>query len=128
MNRSLIAVAAALAGIVATRPDDTGELPVLNLDDHGTDRRVLRGEAFTIELEGNPSTGFTWEISEVDLRILAPVGAPRFRPSGRLMGGGTTRFRFVAERSGETMVVLSYRRPWAPAEPLQTFRVRVMVD
>lgn len=128
MNRSLIALAAALAGIVTTRPDDTGELPVLSLDDHGSDRRVLRGEAFTIELDGNPSAGYTWEIAEMDRRVLAPAGAPRFRPSGRLMGGGTTRFRFVAEESGETMVVLSYRRPWAPAEPLQTFRVRVIVD
>ena len=67
-------------------------------------------------------------IAELDLRVLAPVGAPRFRPSGRLMGGGTTRFRLVAMESGETTVVLSYRRPWAPTEPLQTFRVRVIVD
>jgi inhibitor of cysteine peptidase len=128
MNRSLIALAASMAAIVATRPDDTGELPALNLDDHGADTRLSPGESFTIELEGNPSTGFTWEVTEVDRWVLTAVGEPRFTPSDRLMGGGTVRFRFAAVQAGETTLVLSYRRPWSPNSPLQTFRLRVVVD
>jgi inhibitor of cysteine peptidase len=127
MNRSLIALAAALAGIVATRPDDTGELPALNLDDHGTTVHLSRGEAFTITLEGNPASGFVWDVAEADTRVVALGGEPRFFPSGRLLGGGITRFRFAARRPGDTTVVLSYRRPWRPSTPLQTFRVHVVV-
>lgn len=127
MTRSLIAFAAALAGIVATRPDDTGELPAVNLDDHGSTMHLSRGEAFTITLEGNPASGFVWDVAEVDPRVLTVVGEPRFFPSGRLLGGGITRFRFAAEGPGETTVVLSYRRPWRPSIPLQTFTIHVTV-
>ena len=128
MHRSLITLAAAIAGIVATQPDDTGELPALNLDDHDTTMHLSRGEAFTIKLEGNPSSGFTWAVTHFDPTVLTPLGEPRFMPSGRLMGGGTTRFRFAADQPGETTIVLSYRRPWNPGAPLQNFRVRVVVD
>lgn len=130
MRPTWIAIAtagAATAGaVVASRSDETGEIPVLTLDDDGATVHVARNETVTVNLEGNPSTGYTWEVSEIDRWILVDHGAPQFIPSGRLTGGGVLRFRFTADQVGETDVKFVYHRPWDTAAPLQTFTVRVV--
>jgi len=119
----------AMAGIAVTaRPDETGEVPAVTLDDDGATVHLCRNETLRVDLEGNPSTGFTWEIAEVDRWVLADHGKPEFVPSDRLVGGGTLRFRFTAEEAGETDVRLVYHRPWEDDAPLQTFTVRVVSD
>ncbi len=88
----------------------------------------LRGDQiFVIDLEGNPSTGYTWAVAEVDDTILRQVGEVEFEPySPDLIGSpGRQHIRLRAVAGGQTDLMLAYRRPWETAAPLKTFSVQV---
>ena len=91
-----------------------------------------QGETFEIALEANATTGFSWEIAEIDEDIVQLVSSEYVPDSNaeRLPGkGGKTVFRFQAVGSGETTVKLVYRRPWEKdVEPLETHVVQVSVS
>lgn len=90
---------------------------------------LLRGQVLVLALDANPSTGFTWEVEQLDTSILRQLGLPMFQPGSDLMGaGGTQTFRFQSLRSGETDIRLAYRRPWEEGvEPADRYEVRVIV-
>jgi len=98
------------------------------------DRRVLtEGEAFEIALEGNPTTGYVWEVTEIDEQIVQQTGEEyisdpyegEFPPLGL---GGTYVFRFKAVGSGQTTLNLVYHRPWEKdVEPLKTYIVEIII-
>lgn len=87
------------------------------------------GEVVQVTLEGNPSTGYLWEVDAVDETILQPVGEPEFRASSDRVGAGGLRIlRFQAVAAGRTVMRLVYRRPWeSDVEPLETFEVQIDV-
>lgn len=100
---------------------------------NGSRVEVEQGDVLAITLEANPSTGFSWEIDELDGSILQQVGEPLFKlddaedppPPGT---GGWTTLRFEAKASGETDLKLIYHRPWEGGEePISTFTVHVAV-
>lgn len=72
------------------------------------------GEIFEIPLEGNPTTGFRWDI------ILPPSAAglvtlleDTWEARASLAGApGVQRFRFQALAPGEVTLIFKYRRPW----------------
>ncbi len=117
--------ASASADVVQATPD--GETP------------VVVGQLLAISLEGNASTGYSWEI-EADgapQLVLAPspdthTDTPAAAGSGDappLVGApSTTHWHFEAVQPGSTVVRLTYRRPWekdvAPAKTAE-FRVTV---
>ena len=73
--------------------------------------QVAVGDEFAIELEGNPTTGYTWQI-QTDSRHLALLGQ-EFEPGGKGVGaGGREVFRFHVLASGEAEIDCEYRRPW----------------
>jgi inhibitor of cysteine peptidase len=91
------------------------------------------GEILVLELHSNPTTGYSWQILEVDDLLLRSTGEPEYRPDSNaqeLVGsGGTEVFRFEAVASGETTLALGYARPWEKSEqPLETFTVRVLIQ
>jgi inhibitor of cysteine peptidase len=105
----------------------------LDGDDNGSRVEVEQGEVLAITLESNPSTGFSWEIDELDGSVLQQVGEPLFKlndaedppPPGT---GGWTTYRFEAKASGETDLKLIYHQPWEGGEePISTFAVHVVV-
>ncbi len=98
------------------------------------DRRVLEeGEAFEIALAGNPTTGYVWEVTEIDEQIVQQTAEEyildpyegEFPPLGL---GGTYVFRFRAVGSGQTTLKLVYHRPWEKdVEPLKTYIVEIII-
>jgi inhibitor of cysteine peptidase len=69
------------------------------------------GETFAVALEGNPSTGYTWQV-DVDDRYLEQV-AQEFEPAGEGVGAaGYEVCRFRALGAGKTHIALAYQRPW----------------
>jgi predicted secreted protein len=86
---------------------------------------VEAGQAFAIELAGNPTTGYTW---------CADPAPPCIRLSEQLFvlestgigGGGLEVFRFEAQEPGSAEVTFHYRRPW-DASPRETKRFQVVV-
>ena len=93
---------------------------------------LQKGETFEITLDANATTGFSWEVAEIDEDIVQLVGSEYVPDSNaeRLVGkGGKTVFRFQAVGSGGTTIKLVYRRSWeADVEPLETHIVQVTVS
>lgn len=86
---------------------------------------VSAGERFAVVLEGNPSTGYTWQVSadEDYLELLAQ----EFEPHGQAIGaGGQEVFRFRALCAGQTTITCAYRRPWdRTARDTASFKVEI---
>jgi len=101
----------------------------LTADDNGGQVEVKAGEEFTVVLNGNPSTGYTWEAVDLDAAMLELVGDPEFvSDSPGLVGaGGTLTLTFKALQAGTTTLNLVYHRSWEDAEPADTFSVTVTV-
>jgi len=87
------------------------------------------GEVVTITLAGNPTTGYAWELVDVDRAVLAPDPEPAYVADSQLPGaGGKYTFRLGASAVGTSAVTLVYRRPWEEGvPPLQRFELQVTV-
>jgi len=72
---------------------------------------VEPGEAFTLALPGNPTTGYTRDaiVSSEELEL---VGHD-YRPEGTALGGGGHElFTLRARAAGTFEIGFTYRRPW----------------
>jgi len=101
----------------------------LGADDDGRQVELEAGQTLAIGLESNPTTGYTWEVAELDEHILRQVGETEFEPeSGAIGAGGVETLRFETVSAGQTALRLVYHRPWEKdVEPLATFSVQVVV-
>jgi inhibitor of cysteine peptidase len=100
--------------------------------DQGRIVELVPGESLVLTLESNPTTGYSWQLVEVDEAVLKPKGEPEFKPSsgseGLVGAGGEEVFRFDAAGSGRTTLSLAYARPWEKdTPPLKTYTITVVV-
>lgn len=114
----LIALAACSAAVAKLEQADNGKTVDLKT-----------GETFTIALEGNPTTGYNWEVSEIDPTVAQLVGEPDYKSDSKLIGsGGMFKFTFKAVAPGTSHVKLVYHRPWEEdVAPIEEFEVTVNV-
>ena len=138
-NRSvviLLGMLMLLAGcgpINGTSAGNQSEDVILSAKDDGGQIEVDAGQALVLTLESNPTTGFRWEVVEMEDAVLRPKGEAEFKLASELDSpppgtGGVEIFRFEAVNAGETLLELVYHRPWEEGvEPLETFSVRVIV-
>lgn len=72
------------------------------------------GDVLELVLEGNPTTGYQWQVKALDMDVLDWAEGPTYTPSQpqRIGSGGTYRFRFKAIKRGKALLRLEYRRPW----------------
>ena len=92
---------------------------------------VTAGDKFTISLEANPSTGYSWElIGPLDDRVVVELGSDHQPGQGTGVGvPGQQLFRFQAVGKGTATIVLQYVRPWetgVPPAKTSDFTVNVM--
>ncbi len=112
--------------------DAASDAVTLGAEDDGSEVELAAGQVLEVTLESNPTTGYSWQVSEVDRAVLAQVGEAEFQEApieGEQMvgAGGVETLRFTAG-PGETTLTLEYRRPWEKdVDPLETFTVQVMV-
>lgn len=87
------------------------------------------GDKLEVTLPGNPTTGFQWDIRDIDPAILRTSGEPEFEPfSSRVGSGGNIIMYFEAVRTGQMKLALIYHRPFEKdVPPAQTFEVTVTV-
>jgi predicted secreted protein len=70
------------------------------------------GSQFIISAESNVTTGYIWEAS-FDQSYVNLVSSEYVVDNPGLVGsGGKDRFVFQSLKSGETKIVLTYKRPW----------------
>ncbi|MFQ5859664.1 MAG: protease inhibitor I42 family protein, partial [Anaerolineae bacterium] len=84
-----------------------------------------------VTLKSNPTTGYDWQVTEVDANVIRPARQD-FKPAsdpGRVGAPGQTVHEFEAVGTGTTNLRLVYVRPWEKdVEPQATFEVRVTVQ
>ena len=101
----------------------------LTAADAGKTIEMSTGETFAVELEGNPTTGYAWEVDEINPAVLKQVGEPEFKAESDLVGAeGIVILHFEAIASGDTPLKLIYHRPWEEdVPPLEIFEVGILV-
>ena len=77
--------------------------------------RAELGQTFSISLESNPTTGYTWTV-DFDQRFL--IGGTELKSTINPMrpaligAGGRQIFSFTPIKEGQTIISAVYRRPW----------------
>jgi inhibitor of cysteine peptidase len=94
----------------------------------GTTVTLDAGQTLRVQLDGNPTTGYEWEVSAVDEDILRYVDSD-FDPDSDAEGsGGTVTLTFEAIGTGATLLELIERPSWEPpSDTHQRFAVSVRV-
>ena len=100
--------------------------------DNGKQITAKTGETLTLALDSNPTTGYSWQVLEINNTILVQQGDPEYKQAlgteGLVGSGGTETFRFNAAGAGTTTLKLGYMRPWESVPPIETFTVQVIVQ
>ena len=101
-----------------------------SIGDDGREMQLKKGQTLVVTLEGNPTTGYSWEVAEpLDEQVLRQVGEAEFKAESELVGaGGVQILRFEAVNAGKTTLKLVYHHPWEKdVEPLETYSIQVVV-
>ncbi|VVB88714.1 Chagasin family peptidase inhibitor I42 [uncultured archaeon] len=96
---------------------------------------LTKGQTLNVTLEANPSTGYSWEVVELNNNILRQIGEPEYQQISNftsehpVVGAPVMQnFRFEIINTGQTTLKLVYRRPWEKdAAPSNNFSVDLVV-
>ena len=96
---------------------------------NGKTLTVSAKTSILLQLPGNPSTGYDWEVTIGNPSVL-DQSTWEFTPSSTALGaGGTYSFWFQPKASGRTDVTLVYRRSWETGvAPLKTYKITIAVQ
>lgn len=85
---------------------------VLTADQSGSSFSVQPGDMVSIQLQGNPTTGYEWEDQSKPTAVFEKKEV-LYVPDSSLVGsGGVYTFHYRAVKPGKTSLTLVYRRPW----------------
>ncbi|MDR2982424.1 MAG: protease inhibitor I42 family protein [Puniceicoccales bacterium] len=126
---SLFLVACVFAGCAAS---DTASIPrtvAVTKSTNGGMITLNKGDALTVTLDGNPTTGYRWEYIAGKEAILSLQGDPQFKPASSAIGSpGEVTFNFKARQSGSQSLELVYGRSFEKDQPpLAAYKAKVMV-
>jgi inhibitor of cysteine peptidase len=88
-----------------------------------------RNGTLELHLDGNPSTGYAWEITNGATSVLSSRGAPSQEGESGVPGAPAEYvYRFDATAPGTAQLALAFRQPWDQATaPAQTFSCEITV-
>lgn len=133
MKKLFIVIAFGIVGMaVNLNCGGTSSSGVTGRAQHSEPLRNLQaktGEIFTIRLEANETTGYSWRGNErYDTTCLALI-ENSYQPEtpSRPGSGGVQQYRFRALRAGTTEIRLTYKRSWETTAHDKTlvFTVRI---
>lgn len=116
----LIALATMGSGVTPVPDDDSGgSRPPADVTATDSDSitwvRIEPGETVDVTLKSNPTTGYHWEITSYDNKIIESVGEPYYTPDpgseGLIGAGGKETFTYRALAEGETDLKMDYLGP-----------------
>jgi Predicted secreted protein len=119
-----------LAGLLVPTVGCGSKQIILTSADNGKKLNVKAGEQIVVELDGNPSTGYTWEAQDLDASMIRQVGEAEFKSSnpGVIGAGRTLTLKFMTLQAGTTSLALVYHRPWETGvKPLSSFTTAITV-
>ncbi len=91
---------------------------------------LTAGAKLTLTLPSNITTGYSWEVVEIDRSVLEQTAHAYVPPEGDRVGaGGVETWEFAARKAGTTPLRLEYRRSWEArsVEPADRFQITVNV-
>lgn len=102
---------------------------IIGQTNRGNSFDIAQGSVVSIRLEENPTTGYQWEISELDSRVVELQDSEYIGASKVVLGAGGLRiFTFEAKSPGVTQVRLKLRREWeSEEEAIEHFEVTLRV-
>lgn len=114
---ALVLAAAALFTACSETSDTNSTLPAVQNN----------GTTLTVTLPANATTGFSWEVSDIDDTITAgePVYKTTPNPRGMVGTGGRTTITFTAAKAGTGTATLTYCRPWEGGETATVYTLTV---
>ncbi len=108
------------------KSDGNGDRVVITPSNHGETISVPKRGTLEVILQGNPTTGYEWEVARTDASLL-PLDQVRYKSgSDRPGAGGKYRFEFNALEAGTVDLRLVYKRSWE-AGAAETFHVTVHI-
>ena len=88
-------------------------------------------DPFEIQLEGNPTTGYSWTIESYDSTVVKQVGEGEYKQkenAAPIGGGGIYTFKFQTVAGGDTWIKLNYHRTFEKnVPPAETYELHVVV-
>lgn len=124
---AMLAGAVLLVGVAGCVP---GTLQVLEADDDGSALTIQVGDRIVVKLASNASTGYAWELAELDPAVLENTGQ-RYVAGVTLIpidgAGGTEIWEFTGAGAGTVTLHLEYVRAVSQEEPADNFQVEVTV-
>ncbi len=102
----------------------------LSCDQHTI--KVKLGDNFSLTLESNPTTGYSWKanFNSRQLKLVSQKFEPRQSDDQQLIAGrgGQEVFEFQALKAGNTKIEFHYLRPWekdVPAIKEVIYKIRI---
>ncbi len=97
-------------------------------EDNGRTVELGIDDPFEIELEGNPTTGYIWNVLSYDSTIIKQIGKVDYQPTTDALGaGGKYTFKFQTIAAGSTTLQLIYYRSFEKnVPPAKTFTMEVI--
>ncbi len=136
----ILLMISACTSLGSTTPEGTAadDSIILTMENNETAISVKPGETFIVQLDGNITTGYAWEVGEIDSTFLKQIGEVEYREkskpdssSGEVLTGvpGEFLLTFEALQAGETPLRLVYHRSFEEGvEPLEAFTVIVNIS
>ena len=84
------------------------------------------GETFEWKLESNPSTGYCWQIRNVEEGIT--VDSDFITKSDLCGAPGIQVLKIKSEIAGKFTLIADYARPWENCEPLETRKLELTIQ
>lgn len=118
-------IAVSLIGQLGAATHISKEVP----DKKTTSIFVKNGAQFSIMLDSNPSTGYSWKLADpIETEYLEFIGStfiPKERQKMMVGVGGTEVWTFKALKPGKTTIKMEYSRPDGTVGSEKEFKVRI---
>ena len=100
----------------------------LTMEQNNTAITMAVGETKTIQLKGNPTTGYSWiALESINVENKIEYVSNPHKPGMDGVGGIFT-ITIKATTAGEGKLLLAYRRPWAPADNDMKFTLTIHIN
>jgi len=97
----------------------------------GSDEESLtlkRGETFSIKLDSQLSTGYSWKAVEISDKLILKKETVKTEESGKTGGIDIQEFVFSTKSSGKALILLKYGEHWKKnPEYIKTFKVNIEI-
>lgn len=125
MNTRPLSLLLGLGLLSACTPHGTPDEPLLLEKQRQCPVHVSVGQALTLSLPSNPSTGYRWLLQNPASSVLTSLGPEVYsnpQAAGLVGSAGQSQWRFKASQAGSGHLLLVYQQPWAPeVKPVMTF-------